>query len=160
ISGRLVSGCGLLPRLIVYILLFFFFQAEDGIRDRNVTGVQTCALPICRGGALQDLEPHHFGAAAIREAIQRANVEPGEIDDVIFGNVLAGGGNMARLTALEAGLPMGVPGLTIDRQCGSGMNAVALAAQVIRAGFGEIFIAGGTESMTRAPYLMQPPAKA
>ncbi len=113
-----------------------------------------------RGGALQDLEPHHFGAAAIREAIQRANVEPGEIDDVIFGNVLAGGGNMARLTALEAGLPMGVPGLTIDRQCGSGMNAVALAAQVIRAGFGEIFIAGGTESMTRAPYLMQPPAKA
>lgn len=112
-----------------------------------------------RGGALKDWDPHIYGAEVVKEAIRRARLHPEEIDDVIFGNVLAGGGNVARLTALQAGLPLEIPGMTIDRQCGSGMNAVALAAQAIQAGTGEIFIAGGTESMTRAPYLMEPPSK-
>lgn len=113
-----------------------------------------------RGGALKDWEPHIYGAEVVKEAIRRACLDPGEVDDVIFGNVLAGGGNVARLTALQAGMPLEVPGMTIDRQCGSGMNAVALAAQAIQGGAGEIFVAGGTESMTRAPYLMEPPSKA
>jgi acetyl-CoA C-acetyltransferase len=113
-----------------------------------------------QGGALKDLGPHLYGAEVIKEAIRRAGVDPNEIDDVIFGNVLAGGGNMARLTALQAGLPLEIPGITIDRQCGSGMNAVALAAQAIQAGSGDIYLAGGTESMTRSPYLLEPPSRA
>src|SRR5690606_1521163 len=64
-----------------------------------------------------------------------------------------------RLTALQTGLSINIPGLTVDRQCGSGINAVALAAQAIRAGEGDMYIAGGTESMSRAPYLMDRPEK-
>lgn len=112
------------------------------------------------GGALRNLAPHLFGAAVIREALQRAKVTGAEVDDVIFGNCMSGGGNIARLSALEAGLPETVAGLTIDRQCGSGMNAVALAAQAIQAGSGDIYVAGGTESLTRRPYLMARPSKA
>lgn len=81
------------------------------------------------------------------------------VDDVILGNVLSGGGNIARLTALQTGLSIQLPGLTIDRQCGSGINAVNLAAQAIWAGDGEVYIAGGVESMSRAPYLMDRPEK-
>lgn len=112
------------------------------------------------GGALRSLAPSYYGAAVIRETIHRARINPNEVDDVIFGNCMAGGGNIARLSLLEAGLPLEVPGLTIDRQCGSGMNAVALAAEAIWAGRGEVFVAGGTESFTRKPYLMERPAKA
>ncbi|WP_047151725.1 thiolase family protein [Aneurinibacillus tyrosinisolvens] len=113
-----------------------------------------------QGGALAPLQAHEFGAVAIRKAIERAHITPEEIDDVIMGNVLSGGGNIARLTALATGLSMEIPGLTIDRQCGSGMNAVALAAQAIRAGDGDVYVAGGIESMSRAPYLMDRPTKA
>ena len=128
---------------------------------REAVIVSAVRTPIARaGGALKDLLPHIYGAEVVKEAIRRANVDPQEIDDVIMGNVLSGGGNAARLTALQAGLPLDIPGITIDRQCGSGMNAVALAAQAVQAGSGDIFVAGGTESMTRAPYLMEPPSKA
>ena len=76
------------------------------------------------------------------------------IDDVIMGNVLGAGGNLARLSALKTGLSIQIPGLTIDRQCGSGINAINLAASAIRAGDGDIFIAGGIESYSQAPYLL------
>ncbi|WP_156289651.1 thiolase family protein [Oceanobacillus salinisoli] len=109
-----------------------------------------------QGGALATVPAHVFGAEVIKEAVKRANVNPEMIDDVIFGNVLSGGGNIARLTALESGLPLSISALTVDRQCGSGINAAALAAQAIRAGSGDIYVAGGTESMSRAPYLMDP----
>jgi acetyl-CoA C-acetyltransferase len=112
-----------------------------------------------QGSALASVPAHVFGAEVIKEAIKRANISPEMIDDVIFGNVLSGGGNIARLTALQTGLSMNLPGLTVDRQCGSGINAVNLAAQAIRAGDGDIYIAGGTESMSRAPYLMDRPEK-
>ncbi|MBX6352502.1 MAG: thiolase family protein [Thermoflavifilum sp.] len=112
------------------------------------------------GGALKDLHAYQFAAAVIREAVRRAGIDPAEIDDVIFGNCFGGGGNFARLAALEAGLPITVPGMTLDRQCGSGMNAVNLAAQAIMAGVGEVFVAGGAESLTRRPYLMARPTKA
>jgi len=69
--------------------------------------------------------------------------------------VLSGGGNIARLSALQTGLSINIPGLTVDRQCGSGMNAVAIAAQAIKAGAGDIYVAGGIESMSRAPYLLE-----
>lgn len=112
-----------------------------------------------QGGSLAGVPAHLYGAEVVKEAVERAKITPNMIDDVIFGNVLSGGGNIARLTALQAGLPIEVPGMTMDRQCGSGMNAVALAAQAIQSGAGDIYVAGGIESMSRAPYLMERPEK-
>ena len=113
-----------------------------------------------QGGTLASIPAHVFGAEVIKEALCRAKVTADMVDDVILGNVLSGGGNIARLTALQTGLFLGMPGLTVDRQCGSGINAINLAAQAIWAGDGEIFVAGGVESMSRAPYLMDRPEKA
>ncbi|MGX6441680.1 thiolase family protein [Neobacillus sp. K501] len=112
-----------------------------------------------QGSALATVPAHVFGAEVIKEAVKRANIDPEIIDDVLFGNVLSGGGNIARLTALQTGLSINLPGLTVDRQCGSGINAINLAAQAIWAGDGDVYIAGGTESMSRAPYLMERPEK-
>lgn len=112
-----------------------------------------------QGSALASVPAHVYGAEVIKEAVKRAKVDPEQIDDVIFGNVLSGGGNIARLTALQTGLSINIPGLTVDRQCGSGINAINLAAQAIMAGDGDIYVAGGTESMSRAPYLMERPEK-
>ncbi|MFZ5817567.1 MAG: thiolase family protein [Bacillota bacterium] len=105
-------------------------------------------------GALRDVPVERFGAVTIREAVARAGVEGAEVEDVIWGSVMAGGGNVGRCTALEAGLPVEVPGLSIDRQCGSGLQAICLAGQAIRAGDARVLVAGGSDSMTRAPYLM------
>ncbi|MBY0096819.1 thiolase family protein [Mesobacillus maritimus] len=113
-----------------------------------------------QGSALATVPAHVFGAEVIKEAVKRAKVDPEQIDDVIFGNVLSAGGNIARLTALQTGLSINIPGLTIDRQCGSGINAINLAAQAINAGDGDIYVAGGTESMSRAPYLLDRTEKA
>jgi acetyl-CoA C-acetyltransferase len=112
-----------------------------------------------QGGALASIPAHVLGAEVIKEALKRANIDPEMIDDVLMGNVLSGGGNIARLTALQTGLSLNLPGITVDRQCGSGINAITLAAQAIRAGDGDIYIAGGAESMSRAPYLMDRPEK-
>lgn len=109
------------------------------------------------GGALASVPAHVFGAEVIKEAVKRANIDPDMIDDVIMGNVLSGGGNIARLTALQTGLSMNITGLTVDRQCGSGINSVVLAAHAIKAEAGDVYVAGGVESMSRAPYLMNRP---
>jgi acetyl-CoA C-acetyltransferase len=128
--------------------------------SRDAVIVSAVRSAIARQGqSLATVPAHVFGAEVIKEAVKRANIAPEQVDDVIFGNVLSGGGNIARLTALQTGLSINIPGLTVDRQCGSGINAVALAAQAIRAGEGDIYIAGGTESMSRAPYLMDRPEK-
>lgn len=113
-----------------------------------------------QGGALASIPAHLYGGEVIKEAVKRANIDPELIDDVIIGNVLSGGGNIARLTALQGGLSINIPGLTIDRQCGSGINAVALAAQAIESGAGDIYVAGGIESMSRAPYQYERPEQA
>ena len=113
-----------------------------------------------QGGELATVQPHVYGAVVLKEAIKRAGIEPELVEDVIIGNVLSGGGNLARLTALEAELGLKIPGLTIDRQCGSGINAINLAAQAILAGDGDVYLAGGIESMSQAPYLMAKPSKA
>ncbi|MFD1848756.1 thiolase family protein [Oceanobacillus bengalensis] len=112
-----------------------------------------------QGGALASVSAHIYGAEVIKEAVSRVNIDPETIDDVILGNVLSGGGNIARLTALQSGLPVTTPGLTVDRQCGSGINAVVLAAQAIQSGAGDIYVTGGIESMTRAPYLLERPER-
>lgn len=113
-----------------------------------------------QGGALASVPAHLYGAEVIKEAINRVNISAEMIDDVIIGNVLSGGGNIARLSALQTGLSIQIPGLTVDRQCGSGINAVALAAQAIQSGAGDIYVAGGIESMSRAPYQYERPEQA
>ncbi|MGP4075950.1 thiolase family protein [Halobacillus sp. K22] len=113
-----------------------------------------------QGGTLARVPAHVLGAEVIKEAVKRAGVDVDMIEDVIMGNVLSGGGNVARLSALQSGLSINLPGLTVDRQCGSGLNAIYLAAQAIRAGSGDVYVAGGTESMSQAPYLMERPEKA
>jgi acetyl-CoA C-acetyltransferase len=125
---------------------------------RDAVIVAAVRTAIARsGGALAGIPAHYYGAEVIKEALRRANVKPEMIDDVILGNVLSGGGNIARLSALKTGQSLNIPGLTIDRQCGSGINAINLAAQAILSGNGDIFIAGGVESYSQAPYLMQKP---
>src|SRR2546422_10347110 len=99
------------------------------------------------GGALKDLGPEIYGGAVIKEALRRAGIDGADVDDVIFGNVLGGGGNLARLSLLEAGLPVDVPGMTVDRQCSSGAQAIALAADLIKAGTGSVYVASGAGSM-------------
>ncbi|MDS9471582.1 thiolase family protein [Sporosarcina pasteurii] len=128
---------------------------------RDAVIVSAVRTAIARqGGALASVPAHVYGAEVIKEALSRANVSADQVDDVIMGNVLSGGGNIARLAALETGLSINIPGLTIDRQCGSGINSINLAAQAIWAGDGDVFVAGGIESMSRAPYLMERPEKA
>ncbi|HSR26081.1 MAG TPA: acetyl-CoA C-acetyltransferase [Candidatus Eisenbacteria bacterium] len=119
-----------------------------------VAGART---PIGKfGGALRDLKAVDLGAAAIRAALERAGVPPAGVDYVIMGQVLqAGAGQItARQAAIEAGLPEEVPALTVNKVCLSGLNAIALADQLIRAGEVDTVVAGGMESMTQAPYLM------
>ena len=130
------------------------------VLNRDAVIVSAVRTAIGRqGGALATVPAHVFGAEVIKEALRRANITADEVDDVIMGNVLSGGGNIARLTALQTGLSMNLPGLTVDRQCGSGVNAINLAAQAIWAGDGDVFVAGGVESMSRAPYLMDRPER-
>ena len=98
-----------------------------------------------------------LGAIVIKEAISRAGVEKGQVQDVILGCVLqAGAGmNVARQAALAAGLPVSVPAETVNRVCGSGLTAVVHAVEAIGAGYVDVVVAGGTESMTNAPYLLK-----
>jgi 3-oxoadipyl-CoA thiolase len=114
--------------------------------------------PIGRaGGALAEVRPDDLAATAIRALVQRSGLPPSQIDDVILGCANQAGEdnrNVARMALLLAGLPVEVPGQTVNRLCGSGLQAVASASQAIRAGEGSLFVAGGVESMTRAPQVM------
>jgi acetyl-CoA C-acetyltransferase len=107
-------------------------------------------------GDMAELAAPALGAIAIREALRRANVTPADVDEVIAGNVVQAGvgQNPARQSALAAGLPDTIAAVTINKVCGSGLKAVMLAAQAIRAGDAEIVVAGGFESMSRAPHLL------
>jgi len=109
------------------------------------------------GGSLAGVRPDDLAAIPISAVVERAQLDPGAIDDVILGCANQAGEdnrNVARMALLLAGLPVEVPGQTVNRLCGSGLQAVASAAQAIKAGEGDVFIAGGVESMTRAPYVM------
>jgi 3-oxoadipyl-CoA thiolase len=117
--------------------------------------------PVGRyGGALAEVRPDDLAAAAIGAAVERAGIEPGEIEDVYFGAANQAGEdnrNVARMAALLAGLPDSVAGVTLNRLCASGLSAVVSACHAVTAGDGELFIAGGVESMTRAPLVMAKP---
>jgi acetyl-CoA C-acetyltransferase len=107
-------------------------------------------------GSLAEVPAPQLGAAAIAEALRRANVPFTQVNEVIIGNVLQAGlgQNPARQAALKAGLPDSIAAFTVNKVCGSGLKAVTLAAQAIRAGDGDLIVAGGIESMSRAPYLL------
>jgi acetyl-CoA C-acetyltransferase len=108
------------------------------------------------GGTLKDIPASDLGAVVIKEAIQRAGISPEQVDEVIFGHVLttAQGQNPARQAAMKAGVPKEVPAFTINKVCASGLKAVALAAQSIKAEDNEIVIAGGQENMSMTPYAL------
>ncbi len=114
--------------------------------------------PVGRhGGSLAGVRPDDLAAVPIKAVVERSGIDPATIDDVILGCANQAGEdnrNVARMALLLAGLPIDVPGQTVNRLCGSGLQAVASAAQAIKAEEGETFIAGGVESMTRAPYVM------
>lgn len=108
------------------------------------------------GGALKEVPAVDLGAIVIKEAVSRAGIKPEMVEEVILGNVLQAGlgQNPARQAVIKAGFPVEVPAMTINKVCGSGLRAVALAAQMIKAGDVDIVIAGGMENMSRAPYLL------
>jgi acetyl-coA acetyltransferase len=124
---------------------------------RNVVIASAVRTPVGSfGGALKPLSGIELGAIAAREAIKRAGIDASKIDEVILGNVLQAGlgQNPARQIAMHAGIPKEVPAMTINKVCGSGLRAVSLAAQLIKAGDAEIVLAGGAESMTNSPYVL------
>lgn len=129
---------------------------------REVVIVDAVRTPIGKyNGALKDVRPDDLGAVVIKALIERNSyLEVREIEEVVLGNANQAGEdnrNVARMAALLAGLPVEVAGTTINRLCGSGLDAVMYAARAIAVGDGDIFIAGGTESMTRAPFVMAKP---
>lgn len=132
---------------------------------KEVVIVDAVRTPIGRyNGALKDVRPDDLGAVVIKALVERnPNLQVREIEEVIFGNANQAGEdnrNVARMSGLLAGLPVEVAGTTINRLCGSGLDAVMYAARAIAVGDGDIYIAGGTESMTRAPLVMAKPDKA
>lgn len=108
-------------------------------------------------GSLKDVPAHKLGATVIAEALKRAKVDGKDVDDVIMGQVLtaAVGQNPARQALMAAGLPEAVPGITINRVCGSGLQAVAMAATAIAAGEGKVYVAGGQENMSQSPHAVR-----
>ena len=119
-----------------------------------VSAVRTAVGRAYRG-SLKDTRPDDLGVIAVRGAVDRiANLDPKQVDDVILGCAMPEGEqgmNVARICALKAGLPDSVPGMTINRFCSSGLQAIALAAERIMVGAADIIVAGGTESMTMVP---------
>ncbi|MCB0278579.1 MAG: 3-oxoadipyl-CoA thiolase [Calditrichaeota bacterium] len=115
------------------------------------------------GGTLSSVRADDLAALAISELMKRnKNIDPADVDDVILGSANQAGEdnrNVARMALLLAGLPVSVPGVTVNRLCASGMNAAAIAAQSIQANSGDLFIAGGVEHMTRAPYVLSKSAQ-
>ena len=123
----------------------------------DVVIVSACRTPVAKfQGSFANFKATELGALAVKEALRRANVDPAMVDEVIMGNVLQAGlgQNPARQAAIGGGVPTSVGAFTVNKVCGSGLKAVMLAAQAIRAGDAEIIVAGGMESMSNAPYLV------
>ncbi len=128
---------------------------------KDVVVVEALRTPIGRyAGILKSVRPDDLGALVMRAALERSGVEPGAVDDVYFGCSNQAGEdnrNVTRMATLLAGIPYSVPGATVNRLCGSGLEAVNTAARVISSGEGDILLAGGVESMTRAPLVALKP---
>ncbi|ABD86209.1 thiolase family protein [Rhodopseudomonas palustris] len=125
------------------------------MRDAVIISAVRTPVGRCRG-ALASVPAHVLAAAAIREAVRRAEIDPERIDDVVFANLMNNEiNNMGRMAALEAGLPVSVGGITLDRQCAASLNALAYGAMQIMAGFADVIVAGGVESDSRRTYSME-----
>ena len=126
--------------------------------SRDVWVVDAVRTPIGRlGGALATVRPDDLAAIALRAVVERTGIAPAIVEDVYFGAANQSGEdnrNVARMAVLLANLPLGVPGVTVNRLCGSSLQAINSAAQAIAFGEGDVMIAGGVESMTRAPYVL------
>ncbi|MGZ0050826.1 thiolase family protein [Brevibacillus gelatini] len=131
---------------------------------KNAVIIDAVRTPIGRiGGALKEVRPDDLGALVIQKLLERNDIDPKTIDDVIMGCANQAGEdnrNVARMSLLLAGVPVEVPGVTVNRLCGSGLEAVNQSANAIKAGAGQVYIAGGLESMTRAPLVMMKPGNA
>ena len=124
---------------------------------REVVIASAARTPIGSfGGSLKTVPARTLGAICIKEALKRAGIDGADVDEVIMGNVLQGGlgQNISRQMSLDAGLPVEVPAMTINKVCGSGLRAVELAAQIIKAGDADIIVAGGAENMSMAGYVV------
>lgn len=110
------------------------------------------------GGMFKNIPPEILASEVIRTIIDECQLNPAEIDEVILGNAVGPGGNIARLSALSANIPVEVPAFTVDRQCGSGLEAINLAARLIQAGSGDVYVAGGVESTSLAPWRIEKPS--
>jgi 3-oxoadipyl-CoA thiolase len=126
--------------------------------------VDALRTPIGRyGGALKDVRPDDLAGLVVGQAIRRLQLDPASVEDVYFGDANQAGEdnrNVARMAVLLAGLPVEIPGATVNRLCGSGLQAIISATREIQTGNGDVFLAGGVESMTRAPYILPKPAQA
>lgn len=126
--------------------------------SRRAAIIAAIRTPIGRyGGSLASVRPDDLAAHVIRAAVAKAGIDPASIDDVYMGAANQAGEdnrNVARMAALLAGLPTSVPGATVNRLCASGLEAVNVAARMLEAGMGDVFVAGGVESMSRAPYVL------
>src|SRR5258705_11233044 len=123
----------------------------------EVVIISGCRTPVGKfQGSLSDLSATQLGAIVVREAVNRAHLDPKQVDECIMGNVISAGlgQNPARQAAIFGGLPPEVGSMTVNKVCGSGLKAVALAAQAIQTENSSIVVAGGMESMTNAPYLL------
>ena len=134
------------------------------MREREVVVVDAVRTPIGRyAGALSSVRPDDLAAHVVRALVERTGVDPQRIEDVFFGAANQSGEdnrNVARMAVLLAGLPVQIPGTTVNRLCGSSLQAINSAAQAIAWGDGDVVIAGGVESMTRAPFVQLKPEKA
>jgi acetyl-CoA C-acetyltransferase len=129
------------------------------VSDRDVVIVRGARTPFGDfGGALKDVSAVDLGVAAVRGAIERSRLDPAAVDHVIVGNVIQSSGGdayLARHIALKAGCPIATPALTVGRACGSGLQAVVNAAQLVRLGEAEAVVAGGTETMSGQPHIIR-----
>ncbi|PDT14810.1 acetyl-CoA C-acyltransferase [Rhizobium sp. J15] len=133
----------------------YAYQPDEDWQPVVVAAYRT---PIGRAfGSLAAVAAEDLLAPIIRRIVAETGIAPEAIDDVLVGNAAGGGGNIARLAALSAGLPIAVPGVAIDRQCGSGLEAIILAARLIQAKAGSCFLAGGVESVSTAPWRAERP---
>jgi acetyl-CoA C-acetyltransferase len=128
---------------------------------REAVIVSAVRTPIGKyAGALARLEGYQLGGIVVKEAVRRAGIDPSLIEEVYFGNAEGAPGNLGRVVALEADLPVTVPGIQFDRQCASGLETICMAAAMIESGHGDVYVAGGAESMTNNPYFMNKSSRA
>ncbi|HEX5725867.1 MAG TPA: beta-ketoacyl synthase N-terminal-like domain-containing protein, partial [Longimicrobiaceae bacterium] len=125
--------------------------------------IDACRTPVGRfAGALSSVRPDDLAATVVKAIVERTGIDPALVDDVVLGCANQAGEdnrNVARMAWLLAGFPVSVAGQTVNRLCGSGLQAVRAAMHAIRAGEGEVFVAGGVESMSRAPWVMRKPTE-